>query len=134
MICRYKQYVYLNTILNFWFIIKTTSKVVPLWNFDLRIFSVYGRGARCAIGLLLIFLISILAVYTSNGRQRTAEEDLQDFLGKGTSEADRINSPLSRLWLKPYLLPILALEIILFMLLTVKQLAAKWTKNTRLLF
>lgn len=54
---------------------------------------------RCAIGLLLMFLISILAVYTSNGRQRTAEEDLQDFLGKGTSEADRINSPLSRLWL-----------------------------------
>ena len=48
---------------------------------------------------LTLFLISILAVYTSNGRQRTAEEDLRDFLGKGTSEADRINSPLSRLWL-----------------------------------
>ncbi|XP_078331850.1 uncharacterized protein LOC144625307 isoform X5 [Crassostrea virginica] len=38
---------------------------------------------------------TILRVYTSNGRQRTAEEDLRDFLGKGTSEADRINSPLS---------------------------------------
>ena len=44
MICKYKEYVYLKTVLNFWFIIRTASKVIAVWNFDLRIFSVYGRG------------------------------------------------------------------------------------------
>ena len=32
--------------LKFWFINKTTAKVILVWNFDLRIFSVYGHGAR----------------------------------------------------------------------------------------
>ena len=30
----------------FWFINKTTAKAILVWNFDLRIFSVYSHGAR----------------------------------------------------------------------------------------
>ena len=33
------------TLSKFLLIIETTSKVISIWNFDLRIFSVYGRGA-----------------------------------------------------------------------------------------
>ena len=51
MICRYKEYVYLKTVLKFWLIIRTASKVIAVLNFeklnfDLRIFSVYGPGLR----------------------------------------------------------------------------------------
>ena len=43
MICRYKPCVHFNTILNFWFIIKTSSKVLPVWNFDI-IISLWSWG------------------------------------------------------------------------------------------
>ena len=46
MICRYKEYVYLKTVLKFWLIIRTASKVIAVLNFDLRIFSVYDPGLR----------------------------------------------------------------------------------------
>ena len=41
-----KEYVQLSTLLNFWFIVKTSSKVIPVWNFDSRIFefSNFGRA------------------------------------------------------------------------------------------
>ena len=45
MICRYLQYVHSKPILKFWLIIKTSSEVISVWNFDLRIFSVYGHEA-----------------------------------------------------------------------------------------
>ena len=41
MIRRYEQYGDSNTVLKSWLIIKTTSKVISIWNLDLRIFSVY---------------------------------------------------------------------------------------------
>ena len=45
MIRRYKEYVFLKTVFHFWLIIlRTASKVIAVWNYDLRIFSVYGRG------------------------------------------------------------------------------------------
>ena len=45
MICRFKQLVQWKTKSKFWLlIIATISKVTSVWNFDLRIFSVYGRG------------------------------------------------------------------------------------------
>ena len=43
--CIYKQHIHLKTISNFWFIIKTISNFITVWNFDLRMISVYGRGA-----------------------------------------------------------------------------------------
>ena len=43
MICRYKEYVFLKTVFHFWLIIlRTASKVIAVW--ELRLFSVYGRG------------------------------------------------------------------------------------------
>ena len=36
-----KKY-YTNIFLKFWFINKNTAKVTLVWNFDLRIFSVYA--------------------------------------------------------------------------------------------
>ena len=43
IICRCEQNVLLNKSLIFGFINKTTAKVILVWNFDLRIFSVYGH-------------------------------------------------------------------------------------------
>ena len=40
----WEQNLLLKISLKFWFIYKTTSKVILVWNFDLRIFSVYGHG------------------------------------------------------------------------------------------
>ena len=45
IICRYEQKVFLNKSIKFWFINKTTAKVILVWNFDLKIFTVYGHGA-----------------------------------------------------------------------------------------
>ena len=55
----YKEYVHLKKVLNFWFIIRTASKVIAVWNFDLRIFSVYGRGARSYIHYHSFSIINI---------------------------------------------------------------------------
>ena len=43
IICRYEQNVLLKIFSKFWFINKTTVKVILVWNFDLRMFSVYGH-------------------------------------------------------------------------------------------
>ena len=40
---RYEQYVHWNTRSNFLFIKKITSNVIPVWNFIIRMFSVYGQ-------------------------------------------------------------------------------------------
>lgn len=49
--------------------------------------------------------VGFTAAYTSNGRQRTAEEDLQEFLNKSptasrSNEADRLSSHLLRWFLQ----------------------------------
>lgn len=44
----YKQCAHLNTVLNFCFILKTLLKSISVLYFDLRIFAVYGHGARKA--------------------------------------------------------------------------------------
>ena len=46
IICRNEQNVLLNIFVKCWFITKTTAKVIIVSDFDLRIFSVYGLGAR----------------------------------------------------------------------------------------
>ena len=46
MICTYQQWGYSITTLKFWSISKPTSNVISVWNFDLRIFLVYGLGAQ----------------------------------------------------------------------------------------
>ena len=49
IICRCEQNLLLNKSLKFRFINKATAKVKLVWNFDLRIFSVYGHGARVSL-------------------------------------------------------------------------------------
>ena len=57
IICRYEQTVLFNIFLTFWFINKTTAKVILVWHFDLRIFSVYGHGAKSILTNLSWFLV-----------------------------------------------------------------------------
>ena len=49
IICRCEQNVLLNKSLKFRFINRATAKVKLVWNFVLRIFSVYGHGARVSL-------------------------------------------------------------------------------------
>ena len=50
IIFRYEQTVLFKHIFKiFWFIDKNTAKVILVWNFDLRIFSVYGHGATSTL-------------------------------------------------------------------------------------
>ena len=54
IICRNEQTSIFKHIFKIcWFIDKTTAKVILVWNFDLRIFSVYGHGATSMMGKLL---------------------------------------------------------------------------------
>lgn len=54
------------------------------------------------------WFVDFTAAYTSNGRQRTAEQDLQEFLNKSpiatrSNEPDRLSSHLLRLFLQWYI-------------------------------
>ena len=44
IIFRNEKYVHSDKTIKIWLIIIITSKVLPVWNFDLRIFSLYGHG------------------------------------------------------------------------------------------
>lgn len=62
---------------------------------------------KCSDKMINWFIncVGFTAAYTSNGRQRTAEEDLQEFLNKSptatrSNEADRLSSHLLRWFLQ----------------------------------
>ena len=63
IICRCEQNVLLNISLKFRFINKTTAKVILVWNFDLRIFSVYGHGAWFTYYVSLCFWYALMSTY-----------------------------------------------------------------------
>ena len=48
---------------------KTTAKVILVRNFDLRLFSVYGHGARTERYQYMTLVLSIYFIHLVNGRQ-----------------------------------------------------------------
>lgn len=81
---------------------KNKNDNVPKW---MIIFQIIFWNVLDKVKNWFINCVGFTSAYTSNGRQRTAEEDLQEFLNKSPTasrpnEADRLSSHLLRWFLQ----------------------------------
>ena len=75
MICTYQQWGYSITTLKFWSISKPTSNVISVWNFDLRIFLVYGLGPKLCNQVMLRVMRYVLENWNIKGAWRLTVPD-----------------------------------------------------------